>query len=163
MASDYYLKIAGVEGEAQAEGHEKEIELLSWSWGATNPGGMHYGSGGGTGKAAVSDLNFSYRVGKESPKLIQFCVTGKHIDSVQLTGRKSGGDAKPYDYLEIKLTDCVVASYQTGGSGGDDIPIESASLNFAKIEYDYKIQDSAKGTVSSAGKVTYDIQKAQQS
>ncbi|MGH9405558.1 MAG: Hcp family type VI secretion system effector [Terriglobia bacterium] len=163
MASDYFLKIKDVEGEALAEGHAKEIELLSWSWGASNPGGMHFGSGGGTGKVSVQDLSFAFRVGKETPKLIEFCCTGKHISDATLTARKTGGDAKPYDYITIKLTDCVVASYQTGGSGGDDVPVDSASLNFAKIEYDYKIQDSAKGTVASAGKTTYDVQKEQKS
>lgn len=163
MASDYFLKIDGIEGESQAEGHTKEIEVLSWSWGASNPGSLHYGSGGGTGKATCQDINVSYRMNKGSFNVLKFCSNGKHLASAILTARKTGGDAKPFDFLTITLTECIISSYQTGGSGGDDIPIESLSLNFAKVEYDYKVQDESKGTVSSAGKTTWDLAKTQTS
>ena len=39
MASvDYYLKIDGIEGEAEDSKHAKEIELMSWSWGEQQMG-----------------------------------------------------------------------------------------------------------------------------
>jgi len=33
MAVDMFLKIDGVEGESRDETHQKEIDILSWSWG----------------------------------------------------------------------------------------------------------------------------------
>ena len=58
--------------------------------------------------------------------------------------------------LEMLLSNYHDTGYQTGGSGGDEIPIESISLNFAKIEFEYYEQD-AKGNVKLAGKATYDL------
>ena len=50
-AADYYLKLGAVQGEAAAKGPEREIEVLSWSWGAsqrgTAPAGGSSGSSGG--------------------------------------------------------------------------------------------------------------------
>ncbi|MBY0538940.1 type VI secretion system tube protein Hcp [Patescibacteria group bacterium] len=41
------------------KGHKDEIEILSWSFGASNAGSMSAGSGGGAGKVniAVGDVN----------------------------------------------------------------------------------------------------------
>ena len=38
MAVDYFLKIDGIEGESKDSKHAKEIDLLSWSWGASQTG-----------------------------------------------------------------------------------------------------------------------------
>lgn len=162
MAVDFFLNIKDIKGESMVEGHKDEIQLLSWSWGAHNSGSMAEGGGGGTGKVTMADFSFTMHVNKGSPQLIKACATGKHIDDALLCCRKSGGDAKPYDYLKIKFEHLLVSSYQTGGShGSDDIPVDSITLNFAKITYDYFVQDTAKGTVQSAGPVSYDLKKAQ--
>jgi type VI secretion system secreted protein Hcp len=71
---------------------------------------------------------------KASPKLLLACATGEHIKEANFTARKSG--QLPVDFLKIKLTDVLVSSYQTGGSG-DVLPMDQLSLNFAKIEFSY--------------------------
>ena len=40
--------------------------------------------------------------------------------------------------MKIEFTDCLVSSYQTGGS--DVVPLDTISLNFAKIVLEYKEQ-----------------------
>ena len=41
------------------------------------------------------------------------------------------------------MSDVLVSSFQTGGSGGGDVvPTDQISLNFAKIEVEYKEQDT---------------------
>ena len=45
MAVDILLEISGVDGESQIQGYEDKIDILSWSWGATNSGDMHTGGG----------------------------------------------------------------------------------------------------------------------
>ena len=159
MASDFYLKLDGVEGESQKEGHTKEIELSSWSWGGSNTGSFAAGSGGGTGKFNSNDLSLSAPLSKASPKLIQACTKGTHIDKAVLSARKSGGDAKPYDYMKITLEHCLVSSYNTSGAGGGDL-FDQFSLNFSKITYEYFVQDPSKGTVASTGAISYDLAKA---
>jgi type VI secretion system secreted protein Hcp len=160
MATDFYLKLDGVEGESQKEGHAKEIELLGWSWGGSNSGSFHHGSGGGTGKFTASDISFQAQVNKGSSKLIQACTKGSHIDKGVLCCRKSGGDTKPYDFLKITFEHCLVSSYQTGGSEGAETLVDSFSLNFSKVTYEYFVQDPSKGTVSSTGSISYDLAKA---
>jgi type VI secretion system secreted protein Hcp len=49
-----------------------------------------------------------------------------------------------------------VSSYQTGGSTGAGLPNESVSLNFSKIEYEYRPQ-KPDGSMDSPVKVGYDV------
>ena len=50
------LQLDGVDGESSDHAHEKEIDVVSWSWGMTQSGSMHVAKGGGAGKANVGDL-----------------------------------------------------------------------------------------------------------
>lgn len=151
---DYFLKIDGIEGESEDHKHKNEIELLSWSWGASQTGTMAHGGGGGAGKVAMQDFNFSQRLNKASPKLFLHCANGKHIPKAVLTCRKAGGEQ--VEYLKITLSDVLVSSYQTGGSAGEVIPMESVSLNFAKVEFSYAAQDG-KGKVGSPVVSNWDL------
>jgi len=161
MAFDSYLKLDGVEGESQKEGHTKEIEVMSWSWGGSNSGSFSHGSGGGTGKYSTQDISLSAFVSKASPKLFQACTKGTHIDKGILSVRKTGGDSKPYDYLKLTFEHCLVSSYATGGgAGSEEMNVENFSLNFSKITFEYFVQDPSKGTVSSTGAISYDLAKA---
>ncbi len=145
-AVDYFLKIDGIEGESQDATHRGEIQLSSWSWGATNTGTMQSGGGGGGGKASMQDFSFSMPVNKATPKLAQALSSGSHIKKAVLTCRKAG--KTPQEYLIVTFEDIIVSSYSTGGSQGEDsIPDEHISLNFAKISYAYREQ-KADGTLA---------------
>jgi len=154
---DYFLKLDGIEGESTDDKHKNEIELESWSWGVTNSGvGHHSGStGSGAGKATFQDIHFVSKLSKASPKLFLASATGQHIPTAVVTCRKAGGDQQ--EFLTVKLSDLLVSSYQVGGSGhGDIVPVEQCSLNYSKVEWEYKQQD-AKGSVGSPVKVGYNV------
>jgi type VI secretion system secreted protein Hcp len=154
-AVDYFLKIEGIEGESQDSTHKGEIELQSWSWGESQSGTYSYGGGGGAGKVNMQDFHFVARVGKSSPKLLLACATGEHIKKAVLTCRKAGKEQQ--EFLKITFSDILVSSYQLGGSGGSDIlPVDQISLNFAKIECEYKEQ-KPDGTLGGAVKTGYDL------
>jgi type VI secretion system secreted protein Hcp len=146
---DYFLKIDGVEGESTDERHKGQIELLSWSFGASQTSSFAMGSRAAMGKVQMQDLHFTMAMSKASPVLFLKCATGEHIKEAILTARKAG--AEQQEYLTIKLTDVMVTSYQTTGNG--DIPMEEVSLNFAKIEIEYKPQnpDGSLATPVRAG------------
>lgn len=152
--SDCFLKLEGIPGESADDKHKEEIDILSWSWGASQPGSMAYGGGGGAGKVNMQDFSFSMRNGKASPQIMLACASGKHIKSAVLTCRKAGEEQQ--EYLTFTLTDIIISSFQTGGSGGGDVPIESFSLNFAKVEMQYKPQGS-DGTLGSMVKTGWDL------
>ncbi|HET8654036.1 MAG TPA: type VI secretion system tube protein Hcp [Longimicrobiaceae bacterium] len=153
MAANIFLKFdPELKGESKQKGYDGQIEILSFSWGVSQAGGYSYGTGGGVAKANVQDLSVSFRQCAASPKIMLKCATGEHQNSAVLTCLKAGGEQQKY--LEITLTDVVISSYQTGGSG-DDVPIESMTLNFAKVKQEYFVQDDL-GAVVSAGSGSWD-------
>lgn len=155
-AVDYFLKIDGIAGESTDAKHKGEIDIESWSWGATNSGSHAVGGGGGAGKVVMQDFHFVMRENKASPILMIACATGQHIKSAQLTCRKVGTDQQ--EFLTIKFSDLLVSSYQTGGNntGGGVIPTDQIALNFSKIEYEYKAQ-KPDGTLDSPAKAGWDV------
>ena len=148
MAVDHFLKIDGIEGESEDAEHKGWIDILSWNWGEMQTGTMSQGGGGGAGKVSMRDFHFTMRVCKASPKLLLACAAGQHIKNATLVGRKAGTTQQ--EFLKIKFTDLLVSSFQTGGTGSvDPVPIDQISLNYAKIEYEYKAQ-KPDGTLDGA-------------
>ncbi|HWQ33714.1 MAG TPA: type VI secretion system tube protein Hcp [Blastocatellia bacterium] len=145
--TDYFLKLEGIEGESTDAKHKGEIDVLSWSWGETNTGGHTGGAGHGAGKVQMQDFNFAMRVSKASPKLLLACASGEHIKKAVLTCRRAGKEQQ--EYLIVTYTDCIVSSYQTGGSAGDVVPVDQISLNYSQINYEYKEQKQ-DGTLGGA-------------
>jgi len=153
---DYFLKIDGIQGESADAKHKDEIDLLSWSWGEQNSGSHAGGGGGGAGKVVMNDFHFTMKVNKASPKLLLSCANGAHIKDALLTCRKAGKEQQ--EYIKIKFSDLLISSFQTGGSGGDVIPVDQISLNFSKIEYEYYPQ-TEKGTLGTKIPVGWDLKK----
>lgn len=152
---DYFLKLDGIDGESTDHKHKNEIQLESWSWGETNAGSSHdQSAGSGAGKVQMQDFHFTTKTNKASPKLMLACATGQHVKKAVLTCRKAGGDQQ--EYQTVTMSDLLVSSYQIGGSHGDLIPTDQCSLNFSKIEFEYKPQD-ATGKVGSPVKTGYDL------
>jgi len=151
---DFFLKIAKIEGESTDSKHGKEIDVLSWSWGESQSGTFATAGGGGAGKVNMQDLSFTCYQSKASPKLIQACALGEHLTDATLTARKAGGGQQ--EYFTIKMSDVLVSSYQIGASS--ERPMETVSLNFAKIEVEYKPQ-KADGGLDSPVKFGYDLKK----
>jgi type VI secretion system secreted protein Hcp len=153
MAVDYFLKIDGVDAESTDNKHKNEIDVESFSWGATQTGASSArGAGAGAGKVSMQDFHFVMKVNKSSPILMLSCATGKHIKAATLTCRKAGGDQQ--EYMKVVMSDLLVSSYQTGGAG--EIPTDQISLNFGKIEFEYKPQ-KADGTLDSPVKTGWDL------
>jgi len=151
----FFLKLDGIDGESADDKHKGEIDLLSWSFGNTNSGTHATGGGGGAGKVHFQDIHFTAHTNKASPKLMLACASGEHIKKAVLVCRKAGKDQ--LEYLKITLTDVLISSYQTGGSGHSDVlPVDQFSLNFAKIEKEYKPQ-KADGSLDSPIKAGWDL------
>ena len=156
MPANIHLQIEGVEGEAQDSGHEGWIDVLSWGWGLNQSGTMHTGGGGGAGKVQVSDLSVTKSVDKASPTLMLKCCKGEHIPSAELHLTEAGGDQQTY--MKIKLKKVLVASVSPGGSGTDDKPVETLSLNFEEVAVDYSPQKE-DGSLDAAVTMNWNIPK----
>jgi len=140
MSFDAFIKIQGVEGESLDSSHKNEIEVLSFSWGATQSGTSSYGSGAGAGRADVHNFSFVKKIDKASPLLFMKLCQGEHIPEATFVVRKAGGEQ--LEYLEYKFTDVLVSSVRPGGSanGGDEIPLEEVSIDFGKVNIKYQPQ-----------------------
>ena len=149
MAFDAFLKIDGVNGESTRKGFEKQMEIHSFNWGASNPTTIGAGGGGGGGgKVAVSSFNIMKKSDAASPLLFQACCQGDHYAKATVTLNKAGGKA-PVDFIKYEFEKVYVESVQWSGStGGDDTPSESVSFAFGKVSFTYTPQnpDGSKGS-----------------
>lgn len=146
-AFDYFLKIDGVPGESTDAMHKGEIDVEAWSWGETH-------QSGGAGRVAMSDFSFTIALSKASPKLFLACAEGDHIKGAWLTARRAAGKDADY-FLKWTFSDLLVSSYQTGAATGQ-APRDQVSLNFNKIEVEYKEQ-KADGSFGAGFKAGWDV------
>jgi type VI secretion system secreted protein Hcp len=147
---------ATIKGETKdsAQKAAGDIDVLAWSWGASNSGSFHMGGGGGAGKANFQDLSVTKYLDKASPAILIALAKGSHIPAAKLLVRKAGeGQQK---YLEITMTNVLVTSVSTGGSGGEDRLTENVTLNFAEVKFEYFLQNE-KGATASGGVFNWDI------
>ena len=154
MAAGIFAKIGDIKGESLDSKHKDEVEVLSWSWGVSNPGTIGRGTGGGTGKATFNDFNFIHKVDKASPFLLKACATGKHIKEATITVRKAGKGQ--LDYLIIKMSDIIITGVAPSGAGDGAATAEHVALQFAKVDLEYKPQ-KADGSLDAGLHFKYDI------
>lgn len=158
MAADMFLKLDDIKGESQDGTHKDAMDVLAWSWGASQSGTMHAGGGGGAGKASINDLSITKFVDKASPNLLGACCSGKHFDQATLIVRKAGDT--PLEYLKYTFKQVLVSSISVGGSGGEDRLTENVTLNFAEYKMEY-LPQSGKGAGEAAVEVAWHIAKNQ--
>jgi len=152
MAVDVFLKLGTIGGESTDDAHKGEIDVLSWSWGISQSGTMAGGGGGGAGKASFNDLSFMHNFDKASPAVMTACATGEHIKDATLVARKAGKGQQ--EYIIVKMTDILITSVQPSGSSEN--PMESVSMQFAKVDIEYKPQ-KADGSLDAGVHFIYDI------
>ncbi len=172
MAFDAFLKLPGIPGESEDSKHSKEIELLSYTFGATQAGTAAIGGGLGAGKVQPVDLTIVKYVDLASPLLYSYCCSGQALATGTLTVRKAGTSQQ--EYLKIDMSDIIITSVQQGGttSSGSvgsgqsssgaaapsDIPTETISLNYTQLSQTYAPQKS-DGTLGGTVKKGYNFKK----
>ena len=155
MAVDMFLEIKECPGESTKKGHEGQIDITSFTFGAVQSGSFaRGGAGGGAGKAEFQDISIVKEVDKSSPKLFQACAAGTHFQKATIYVRKAGD--KPLEYYKVELSDLIVSSVQNSGSSGGDTVMESITFNTAKINFTYVEQD-AKGGAGKTVTAGFDV------
>lgn len=137
---DYYLKIDTISGESTVKGHERAIELSSFSWGISSSSG---GGGGGAGKASFSDLSWTQGVDSSVVGLFTGVASGREFGKATLDVVKGG--TRPLTFFRMDFFDSTLSSLQI--SGGGDLPIANASLRSGKITMTYwpQLKDGSLG------------------
>jgi len=155
MAVDYFLKLSdGIDGESSDSNHKNEIQIMSWSWGASQVSSVAGTGGSGAGKADLSDFSIMANFDKATPKFFKSICAGKHIATGTMSAVKSGSDGKPY--LKVDFKELFVTSLQASASS--EVPTISVSFSYNEIKIDYGVQNE-QGNVASTGAVTYNTKE----
>lgn len=157
MASNIFIDFLGpkVSGSSTQAGHETQIEVHSWNYGAHQPtNAVRSAAGGGTlEKVHHAPLTFTKAIDTASDDLLKACWTGQHFDKVELTAYRSvgdvGADNSGVQYLKITLDYVIVQDFSISGGQGD-LPVESISLNYSKITFQYVPTTLTKGAAQGA-------------
>ena len=128
--------------------HKGEIDVLAWSWGATQSGSTHIGGGGGAGKVNVQDISFTKYIDKAIADAASCTARPASTSRTRLLiVRKAGGT--PLEYLKIKLDghsrQLVLRRAARAAKIGST---ENVSLNFAKIELDVHAAEARRHAAS---------------
>ena len=159
MAVDMFLEIRECPGESSKKGHEGQIDIVSFSFGATQSGSFaRGGAGGGSGKAEFQDISIVKEVDKASPKLFQACAAGTHFQKATIYVRKAGD--RPLEYYKVEMQDLIVSSVQNSGAASGDNVMESVTMNCAVINFTYVEQD-AKGGAGATVTAGFDVRAGQ--
>ncbi len=130
MATDFYIKIDGVDGESNDKIHSKWIEVISFTHGAQ----QNIGTGRSTGVAGRGQFipfAFTHLVDKATPKLQKFCMAGQTVAKVQFHACRAIGGLQVPTYevtLEnVKIIRAEVKSVSAASTKTGDSLLESFS------------------------------------
>jgi type VI secretion system secreted protein Hcp len=136
-----------IDGESTDTGHQKDVNVLAWSWGMSRTPGTRSKAAG----ANVQELSVTKYVDKASPKLMQNLLSGGTIQSATLIDDIHNGD--PSDYIRLCLKNVTVEAVSTGGSGGEDKLTENVTFGFQSFTFQYTPRSGSPTPVL----VSYDL------
>jgi type VI secretion system secreted protein Hcp len=155
MAVNAYLVIDGRPGPSTSR--PGAIDVLSFSFGATQTSVMGAGASGGetrAGRADISNLSIMKVLDKTSPLLWDDVTTGNILPKATLFYDKPMGEGQA-DYFKIEMEEVLITSLQQSGS--QENPTESMSLAFSRAKFCYNPED-AKGNLAGWVEKGYNLQ-----
>ncbi len=158
IQADIFLEIPEIRGESKASDFEGTIEVHSWSWemNKTVEIGSSSGGGGSTSKATIGALRISKYLDASTAPLLVKAVGAPAIPVVTLrVVSTTGGDVGYINYLNIRLENVYVTSYQVSGDR-DGRPAEDLEFKFQRINLDY-YQIKNDGTQGTKHTFQYDL------
>lgn len=137
------LGITDISGESTLKGYEDWIEVLSYSWNISNPvQSSPSNTGRTTGRPNFGELVVTKKLDLSSSELNAKCASAGNLGLITLNLlRQDEAATVKLEYMVYELADALVSSVSIGGSG--DIPIETVTFNYSKINWNYKAQKTA--------------------
>jgi type VI secretion system secreted protein Hcp len=159
MAFDAFIKIDGIEGESTDDKHKGWIELVAFSHGLTQSTSSTASSSGGASAERANFQNFSFtkQLDIASPALNLACADGTHIDEIVVELCRAG--TEKVKFMEYKMNNCIISGVSVGGAGEGDLPSETVTIDFGKINWAYTQQKRQGGGASGNMATGWDLQK----
>jgi type VI secretion system secreted protein Hcp len=146
-----------IEGTSTLDKFAKQIELLSFSHGvAMQITGDISNTERTSGKPNHQDFTITKYLDQSSPKLNEACCKGDVFKSAKVVvARNDKGAVLPL--IEYTLKNVVLSSISVGGGGGDK-PVETVTMNYNHITWDFHHQ-KAEGSESGHVATLWDLAK----
>ena len=128
-----------IPGTSTMDKFAQQIELLSFSHGvAMQITGDVSNTERTSGKPNHQDFTVTKYLDQSSPKLNEACCKGENFKSVEVVvARNDKGVVLPL--IKYTLKNVVLSSVSIGGGGGDK-PVETVTLNYNHITWDFTSQ-----------------------
>ena len=152
---------ADVKGESNMTDYKDKMELLSFSHGvAMQITGDISNSERTSGKPNHQDMTVTKYLDQASPVLNQSCCEGKPFATVDvIIGRNESG--KVVELMRYTMKNCLISSISVGGGGGDK-PVETVTLNYNQLTWNFTAQTPEAGTEGNVnGKWNLSTNKAE--
>jgi len=148
-----FLKIDGIQGESTNGKHVGEIDVAAFKLGVLQSLVSGAGGGAGVGKATFAPIVIFKGIDKASPLLFLSCATGQHRPEAILTLTDHGRETFKVRLVDVIISACDVNSNDLGGS---DLPLETVSLSYGKIEVTFT-PISSRGIPGTPVTVGFDV------
>jgi len=162
MASNIHMKITGpdVAGESTDAGHANEIELMSFSHGVSRATGPRTTAGSAsTGHSNHADMTIMKYIDKATPELQKAICGGQQFSEIKIVVDKTNATGTVIPYLIYTLSNVIVSTSQLSGSEGGQLAVESVSLNYDKIKWEYTATNPTDGAAAGTVPFTWDVGK----
>src|SRR5215468_1537214 len=118
MSSDIHLKLDGVEGDSTDSGHDKEIELISYSHGMQMPLSGFSSSGSPTmEKPTLQEFVITKYLDKASSGIQGKLLKGTPIATATVFVERPDGSGGKVNYAQYDFENLYFSSYNVGSSG----------------------------------------------
>ncbi len=158
---DAFIHFDEIKGESTDSKFKDEIELLSFDHTVQQAASTVASSSGGASAGRVEFGRFiiNKQFDIASPKLMEYCVRGKHIANVWVKMRRSGGDQHEFYRMEFK--DVMITSiHKTAGMhGGETLPTERIEFVYSTYGETYTKQSRQGGGQSGSIGFGWDLNK----
>lgn len=152
MASDIHLKMDGVEGDSTDSGHDKEIELLSYSHGMVMPiSGFSSAGSPTTEKPTLQDFTVTKYLDKATSAIQGKLLKGSPIATAVVTVERPDGSGGKIQYAQYDFKNVYISNYSVGSSGSG-LPMETISFAYETYQITYTATDTA--SAGAQGNVT---------
>ena len=152
-----YIKFQGIDGSSEETMHKHWSAVYNISGGVARP--VASGSGRQTiEKATLTDYVVVKGFDKASPQLFQKSCQGEVFKKVEIDQVSNVGGQHANTVVRIVLEDVYISNYSSHSqqSANGVLPIETLSLNYAKIEVEYT-QVGVDGKIGGKSKGTWNV------
>jgi type VI secretion system Hcp family effector len=139
MANVYFLKLDGIDGQSLDKGHDKWIDVISFSHGAKQNVSIQRGAEV-VGRGEFLPFSFTHAVDKATPKIQQFCMNGQKIPKAQFVFCQAiAGVQTPVYEITLENVKVSRAEVKTINAGDQsplgEQPLEEVDLIAGKMSW----------------------------